>query len=129
MRRSFRDAFDAGLGARSLTARVISMARGEDLEDLVKAMIEAAGSDNANADKVIRALGGVLNSGRATSLAAIQFAKRVGFGADPKTLDNDTVFRLAAELVAQAVAEAEARKVAAAATDTKVVDVTAEPAK
>jgi hypothetical protein len=96
-----RDAFKEGVD-RNLCSLAIRMARGEDVDELVKAIANAA---NAGDDKTVSALGKMLNTARTTQLAAIEFCKRVGFGADPKPIDDSA----AAELVAAMLAEARAR--------------------
>lgn len=109
MRRTFRDAFDLDLGDRSLTKIAIARARGEDLEDIVKAMITAADRGGPNDDKIIRALGAVFNGSRSVSQSALEFCKRVGFGADPKVLDDATTWKLAEQIVGGMLTEAKAR--------------------
>jgi hypothetical protein len=99
-----RDAFKEGVD-RNLCGLAIQIARGEQIEEIVRAICEKAAGDEQNADKVIAALGRTLTSMQSTQLAAIEFCKRVGFGADPKPIDDSA----AAELVAAMLAEARAR--------------------
>lgn len=114
MRRTIRAAFDLKEEDRSLTRKLIALARGEDLRDLVVEIVAAAGSEEKNAAQVIQAIGSVLNAGRAVQLKAIEACKRIGFGKEDTSLDEETIRKLGMESAQQMldgmIAEAEARK-------------------
>lgn len=114
MRRTLREAFDLKEGDRSLTRKLLALARGEDIEDLVKAMVDAADSDDEKADRIIGALGNALNAGRAVQLKAIEACKRIGFGKEDTSLDAETIrklgFEFAQQMLEGMIAEAEARR-------------------
>lgn len=116
LRRRMRDAFKEGVD-RNLCDQAISIARGEAVEDLVKSMCAAADRGGENCDKILRALGSTLVSTLSTQLAAIEFCKRVGFGADPKPMDQSAVLELVASMLNEARARA-AEKAALAAQAT-----------
>lgn len=104
LRRRMRDAFKEDVD-RNLCTLAIQIARGEQVEELVKEICDVARSGQEGTDKVIAALGRTLNQMQATQLQAIEFCKRVGFGQDPKPIDDSA----AAELVATMLEAARVR--------------------
>lgn len=114
-----RDAFKEGVD-RNLCTLAIQIARGEQIEELVEAMCDAARGGSENADKVISAMGRTLTSMQSTQLAAIEFCKRVGFGADPKPIDDSAAAELVASMLEAARQRAaEKRAIEEQATGTK----------
>jgi hypothetical protein len=127
MRRTLRFAFEKSHEGRALTQKAIALARGDDIQDLVDAVVAAV---EAGDHKAVQAAGSVLVAARTTQLKAIAWCKDVGFGKENASLDEETIRKLGLEFAHQMIegmiAEAETRKVDAgdAPIDTTATSVT-----
>lgn len=104
LRRRMRDAFKEG-DERNLCKLAIEAARGDDIAPLVAEMVRVSKEGGMFAGQIIAGMGKTLAALKSNQLAAIEFCKRVGFGHDPKPIDDSA----AAELVAAMLSEARAR--------------------
>lgn len=114
LKRRFREAFNElpPDGKESLVSIVLSIARGDGVSDIMRDALES-GVDPDNAIQMGKLVANI-NRRADAQLNAIKFAASYGFGPPPKSLDDDTVRRLAEQMAAQMldgmIAEAEARR-------------------
>lgn len=124
LRRRMRDAFKEN-DDRNLCKLAIEAARGDDIAPLVAEMVRVSREGGMFAGQILAGLGKTLATLKTNQLAAIEFCKRVGFGADPKPIDDSA----AAELVATMLEAARARAAERAAALPAATTTNGEAAK